>query len=118
MEHLYKEFSRKAAKSQRGFDLAVGLCVFAALREKISHEDTKMSRRLALSEIVSNQGWRRRLRRTEDVFVSSCETRYFSRNRGISSTKLQGRLRLSSCSERIRSQPSFTAPFEPGSAKM
>ena len=41
-----------------------------------------------------------------------------SRSRGISSTKLQGRFRLSSCSARIRSQPSFTAPFEPGSAKM
>lgn len=39
-----------------------------------------------------------------------------SRNRGSRSTKLQGRLRLSSCSARMPSHPSFTAPFEPGSA--
>ena len=39
-------------------------------------------------------------------------------NRGISSTKLQGRWRRASGSALIGSQPSFTAPFEPGSAKM
>ena len=41
-----------------------------------------------------------------------------SLSRGISSTKLQGRFRLSSCSARIPSQPSFTAPLEPGRAKI
>ncbi|CAD7335570.1 hypothetical protein SPHS6_00566 [Sphingobium sp. S6] len=38
--------------------------------------------------------------------------------RGISSTKLQGRKRLSSWLERMPSQASFTAPVEPGSAKI
>jgi len=49
-------------------------------------------------------------------FVSQAS--HFSLRRGISSTKLHGRLRLSSCSARILSHPSFTAPFEPGRAKM
>ncbi len=43
---------------------------------------------------------------------------YRSLSRGISSTKLQGRKRLSSWWWRILSQPSFTAPFDPGSAKI
>ena len=41
---------------------------------------------------------------------------YRSSNRGISSTKLHGRWRLSSWSRRMPSHPSFTAPVEPGSA--
>ena len=44
-------------------------------------------------------------------------TGYRSNRRGISSTKLQGRWRLSSWSLRILSHPSFTAPFDPGRAK-
>lgn len=48
-------------------------------------------------------------------FVARAQT---SLRRGISSTKLQGRLRASSCSARIPSHPSFTAPLEPGSAKI
>jgi catechol 2,3-dioxygenase-like lactoylglutathione lyase family enzyme len=44
--------------------------------------------------------------------------RYRSSNRGISSTKLQGRWRMSSWLARMSSHPSFTAPVEPGSAKM
>ena len=42
---------------------------------------------------------------------------YFSVNRGMISTKLQGRWRMSSCHLRMPSQPSFTAPGEPGRAK-
>lgn len=38
-------------------------------------------------------------------------------SRGISSTKLQGRWRISSWLARMPSQASFTAPVEPGSAK-
>ena len=38
--------------------------------------------------------------------------------RGISSAKLQGRKRMSSCWRRMSSQPSLQAPVEPGSAKM
>ena len=34
------------------------------------------------------------------------------------STRLQGLWRLSSCNEMTLSQPSFTAPFEPGRQKM
>lgn len=37
-------------------------------------------------------------------------------NRGISSTRLQGRCRLLSCDSRMSSQPSLTAPVLPGSA--
>jgi len=39
-----------------------------------------------------------------------------SRRRGISSTKLQGRKRLSSCSAKMPSQASLQAPVEPGIA--
>ena len=43
--------------------------------------------------------------------------RYFSRSRGMISTKLQGLWRMSSWNFRMPSQPSFTAPVEPGRAK-
>ncbi len=39
-------------------------------------------------------------------------------SRGISSAKLQGRNRMSSCWRRMSSQPSLQAPVEPGRAKM
>jgi hypothetical protein len=61
----------------------------------------------------------------DGVSTSGCPKRhlldgsaYRSRSLGINSTKLQGRCRLSSWSLRMPSQPSFTAPVEPGSAKM
>ena len=41
-----------------------------------------------------------------------------SLRRGISSAKLQGRKRMSSCWRRMSSQPSLQAPVEPGRAKM
>ena len=40
-----------------------------------------------------------------------------SLRRGMSSTKLQGRVRMSSWCRRISSQPSLQAPGEPGRAK-
>ncbi len=43
---------------------------------------------------------------------------HFSVSRGISSTMLQGPWRLSSCQRMTLSQPSLTAPFEPGRQKM
>ena len=42
---------------------------------------------------------------------------HFSINLGMISTKLQGLWRMSSCHLRMPSQPSFTAPGEPGRAK-
>jgi hypothetical protein len=50
--------------------------------------------------------------------MEQIKNNYCSRNRGISSTKLQGLWRLSNWWTNILVHPSFTAPFEPGSAKM
>jgi len=51
-----------------------------------------------------------------DDLNRAARRRQRSIRRGISVTKLQGLWRLSSSNRMILSQPSFTAPFEPGSA--
>ena len=43
---------------------------------------------------------------------------YFSSNRGTSTAKLQGRVRISSCGSRIFSQAVRQAPLEPGTQKI
>lgn len=63
----------------------------------------------------------RRLRdvdRTADLLAAGYSAAGFrcSCKRGISSTRLQGRWRLSSCDSRMSSQPSLAAPVLPGSA--
>ena len=64
--------------------------------------------------------WMLKLIQHDDIWPSDPQRpgRYRSISLGISSTKLQGMCRLSSWWTKMSSQPSFTAPVEPGSAKI
>lgn len=65
------------------------------------------------SSLFSNHA---QLEHKENIVASAERQR--SIKRGISSTKLHGRWRLSSWVESMPSHASFTAPVEPGSAKI